>query len=123
MVLGQGEAMRIALRIVCVMALMLMAMTAVCQSDSNYKAAQLLDVNPHQPATEQKVYDLTVKIDSTIFIVLFEPPDGTNTIEYKKGQDFLALVEGETMKVNDLLGQSHTLKILSRKPAEEKKGS
>ncbi len=115
--------MRNVLRFGCALMLIVIATAAMCQSDSGYKAAQLLDVKPHQPATTQKSYDLTVKMENTIFIVLYEPPDGSNLIESKTGQDFIAKVDGDIMKVNDLLGQSHSLKILSRKPAETKKPS
>lgn len=112
--------MRKAFRLICVLMLFAIATAAMCQSSSPYKAAQLLDVAAHQPPTSEKSYDLTVKMENTIFIVYFVPPDGTNLIESKKGQDFVARVDGDTMKVNDLLGQSHSLKILSRKPVQGK---
>jgi hypothetical protein len=54
---------------------------------------------------------------------LYTPPLGMNTVRYAAGRGILVLVGKETITYNDLLGQSHEVPIVSRKPAVETKPS
>lgn len=60
-------------------------------------------------------YDVSVKVGKTMYVVLFVPPDGTDTITHRAGLDGLVSVGMKTLAFNNLLGQKMEVPILSRK--------
>lgn len=89
-----------------------------------YQAGTIVDVQPHQPAagtdTEKKQFDVSIKVANKIYVVLYSPPGGQDFAEYGVGMNRTVFVEGDTMKLNDLLGRTRVLPILSVKDAPPK---
>ena len=73
---------------------------------------------PIQNENEASVrkYDVSVKVGKTMYVVLFTPPDGTDTITHRAGIDLLVSVGQKTMAFNNLLGRKIEVPIVSRKP-------
>jgi hypothetical protein len=89
-----------------------------------YQAGTIVDIKAHQPApgtdAEKKEFDLSIKVGNKIYVVLYSPPGGQNFAEYGVGMDRTVFVEGDTVKLNDLLGRTRTLPVLSVKDAPAK---
>ena len=101
------------------------AASVVAQSASGkYQPGTIMSVNPHPVASgsDSSVtsYDISLKVGSTTYVVLYTPPPGTYGVEYKAGLDLLVLVGEKTIKFNDMLGNSRTVPIVSRKPSPPK---
>lgn len=100
------------------------------QDKRPYQAGTIVDVKPHKAEPnadaakakngEQQQYDISIRIGSRIYIVLYTPPPGQNYPELGLGMDRTVLVDGDTMKVNDLLGRTRSMPILSSKDAPTK---
>jgi len=106
----------------------LTAFPAFCQSTSKWQVGTITEVRIHQ--TAEKVgtsratsYDVSVKVGNTIYIVLYTPPLGEETVKYAAGRDLLVLVGKSTIRYNDLLGQSFEVPIESQKAVVDPKGS
>jgi hypothetical protein len=115
------------LRLLCAMSICLVTLPAFCQPASGYQVATIVDVKTHQasgnPAPETSSYDVSLKVGDTIYVVLYAPPFGIDTVKYKTGRNLLVQVGKNTITYNDLLGQSLEVPILSQKPAAEAKPS
>ena len=61
-------------------------------------------------------YDVSVKVGQTMYVVLYVPRDGTDTITHRTGLDLLVSVREKTVAFNNLLGQKIEVPIVSRKP-------
>jgi hypothetical protein len=89
-----------------------------------YQAGTIVEVKEHQPAagteTGKKEFDVSIKVGNKIYLVLYSPPGGQDFAEYGVGMNRTVLVEGDTMKLNDLLGRTRTLPVLSIKDAPAK---
>ena len=89
-----------------------------------YQAGTIVDVQPHQAAAgtdaEKKQYDVSIKVANKIYVVLYSPPGGQDFAEYGVGMNRTVFVEGDTMKLNDLLGRTRILPVLSVKDAPAK---
>jgi len=113
------------LKLLCAICIGLAAVSAVCQSTGKYQVGTITSVKPHQAASnapsDDVSYDVCVKVADTVYVLLYTPPLGMNTVRYAGGRDLLVLVGKETITYNDLLGQSHEVPIVSRKPAEDTK--
>ena len=48
--------------------------------------------SPSSPESAEARYDVTVQIDDTIYVVLYTPPYGSNTVEYSVGLEVLFAV-------------------------------
>jgi hypothetical protein len=103
----------------------LAAVPALCQSTSKYQVGTITSVKPHQAAShapsDDVSYDVCVKVAGTVYVLLYTPPLGMNTVRYAAGRDILVLVGKQTITYNDLLGQSHEVPIVSRRPAADTK--
>jgi hypothetical protein len=109
----------------------LTATSSLAQDKRPYQAGTIVDVKPHQAAQagddtaqakkdETSQYDISMKVGNKIYVVLYTPPPGQNFPELGIGMDRTVLVDGDTMKVNDLLGRTRTMPILSTKDAPPK---
>ncbi len=99
---------------------------ALCQSPSKYQVGTITDVKPHQSASDgSKVssYDVSLKVNDTIYVVLYTPRLGMTTVRYAAGREILVLVGQKTITYNDILGNSLDVPIISRKPATDGKQS
>ena len=113
------------LKAMCVILVCLLTLSAFCQSGSKYQVGTITDIKPHQPGdgtpSQATSYDVSVRVGDTVYVVLYTPPLGTNTVKYAAGRDVLVLVGKNTITYNDILGNAYELPIVSRKPADAKK--
>jgi hypothetical protein len=101
------------------------------QEKRQYQAGTIVDVKPHQTESansdatnpknnEPQKYDISFKVGNRVYVVLYTPPLGQNYPELGLGMDRTVFVDGDTMKVNDLLGRTRSMPILSSKDAPPK---
>lgn len=60
-----------------------------------YQMGTILAVEPHPVSagsTEVARYDVSVKIRNTVYVVLYTPPSGAQSVQYAAGRDMLFLV-------------------------------
>src|SRR6267378_4627452 len=109
------------LRLVGLVCIFLSTFPAFCQSTSKYQVGTITEVKVHQAAgsgaSDAASYDVSVKVGDTIYVVLYTPPLGEETVKYSAGRDLLVLVGKRTIRYNDILGQSFEVPIESQKPA------
>ena len=114
-------------RLIGVIALCLLSFPALCQSTSKYQVATIMEAKTHQAAehssSDPTSYDVSVKVDDTIYVVLYTPPLGELPPKYVVGRELLVLVGKDTITYNDILGCSLQVSIESRRPVIEPKQS
>lgn len=114
-------------RLMFVIGMCLVAFSAICQSAAKYQVATIIEVSPRKTPDSgisgATSYDVSVKVGNTIYVVLYSPPLGENSVKYAAGRDLLVLVGKTTITYNDLLGQSFEVPIESQKPATKPKQS
>ena len=108
-------------RLIGVICLCLGTFPALCQSASKYQVGTIIDVKTHQAVGEASSdvvsYDVSLRVGDTIYLVLYTPPLGMNTVKYSAGRDLLVLIGKKTVTYNDLLGRSFEVPIVSQRPA------
>jgi len=112
------------LRLMCLISICLMTFVTLCKSASKYQVATIIAVKAHQPdnhSSDVASYDVSLKVGNTVYVVLYTPPLGMNTVKYAAGRDLLVLVGKTTITYNDMLGQSLAVPILSQAPASNAK--
>jgi hypothetical protein len=109
------------LRLVGVFCICLTTFPVFCQSTSKYQVGTITEVKTHQTdasSTSDAVsYDVSVKVGDTIYVVLYTPPLGGETVKYAAGRELLVLVGKRTIRYNDILGQSFEVPIENQKSA------
>ena len=109
------------LRLVSLLCILSTVFPAFGQSTSKYQVGTITEVKVHQTAgsgaSDAASYDVSVKVGTTIYVVLHTPPLGEETVKYSSGRDLLVLVGKRTIRYNDILGQSFEVPIESQKPA------
>jgi len=114
-------------RLICVICICLGTLPALCQSASKYQVGTIIDVKMHQTvgqaSSDVVSYEVSLKVGDTIYLVLYTPPLGMNTVKYSAGRDLLVLVGKKTVTYNDMLGQSFEAPIISQRPAGTAKPS
>jgi len=109
------------LRLVSLLCILLTVFPAFGQSTSKYQVGTITDVKVHQPvgssASDATSYDVSVKVGGIIYVVLYTPPLGQETVKYAAGRDLLVLVGKRTIRYNDILGQSFDVPIESQESA------
>jgi hypothetical protein len=70
---------------------------------------------PPNGNNELAQYDVSVRIDDTVYIVLYAPPAGANTVEYSVGHEFLFCVGENTLRFPERFGGHTELPILTTK--------
>jgi hypothetical protein len=96
------------------------------QSTSKYQVGTITEVKVHQAAgsgASDAGYDVSVKVGDTVYVVLYTPALGEDTVKYAAGRDLLLLVGKNTITYNDILGRSYEVPIQSQKPAARPKQS
>ena len=88
-----------------------------------YQTATIVDVKAHQEGATSgssvSRYDISIRLQNNIYVVLYTPPPGTYGNQYMKGMDLLVLVGDKTITYNDMLGVSREVPILSRMKAPD----
>jgi hypothetical protein len=109
------------LKLVSLLCILLTVFPAFGQSTSKYQVGTITEVKVHQTtgsgASDAASYDVSVKVGGTIYVVLYTPPLGEETVKYSAGRELLVLVGKHTIRYNDILGQSFDVSIESQKPA------
>ncbi len=82
------------------------------ESSPEYERGTIMAVSRHesgpneQPGTAK--YDVSVKVRDTKYVVLYEPPNGANIVEYAAGMDLLVSVSDDTLTFpSQLTGTTH----------------
>ena len=113
------------IRLAIVFCISLTTLPAFCQSASKYQVGTITEVKVHQTAgsgaSDAASYDVSVKVGDTIYVVLYTPPLGEETVKYVAGRELLVLVGKRTIRYNDILGQSFEVPIESQKSAAKPK--
>ena len=108
-------------------ALLLFCFVAVAASSalgqehqSKWQVGTIMAVAKHPGADEQhprdQKYDVSVKVGQTMYVVVYTPPDGSDTITHRAGLDLLVSVGAKTIAFNNLLGRKIEVPIISQKP-------
>ena len=109
------------IRLGIVFCVFLTMVSAFGQSTSKYQVGTITEVKIHQDAgggaTNAASYDVSLKVGDTIYVVLYTPPLGQETVKYAAGRDLLVFVGKRSIRYNDILGQSFDVPIESQKPA------
>ena len=91
------------------------------QSTSKYQVGTITEVKVHQTtgsgAADAVSYDVSLRVGDTVYVVLYTPPLGEETVKYVAGRDLLVLVGKNTITYNDILGRSFAVPIESQKSA------
>src|SRR5580704_8845725 len=113
------------LRLAIVFCISLTMFSAYGQSTSKYQVGTITEVKTHQGAgggaTDPASYDVSLKVGDTVYVVLYAPPLGGETVKYAAGRELLVLVGKSTIRYNDILGQSFEVPIESQKSAPKPK--
>ena|SRR5882757_3187755 len=113
------------LKTMCAIGICILAFVAVGQAASKYQVGTITEVKVHKPAvdgvSEAASYEVSLKVGDTVYLLIYAPPLGMNTVKYSAGRDVLVLVGKDTITYNDLVGQSFELPIVSRKSAKDAK--
>jgi len=111
------------LKLTIVFCISLTMVSAFGQSASRYQVGTITEVKTHQTAgsgaSNTTSYDVSLKVGDTIYVVLYTPPLGQETVKYAAGRELLVLVGKGTVRYNDILGQSFEVPIESQKPAAQ----
>lgn len=82
------------------------ALAAVCQSSSaDYQVGTIMGVTlrPNAPGESDLArYDVTLKVGNNVYVVLYSPPEGRNTVQYAAGMDILVLVKDNSIQFSKL---------------------
>ena len=113
-------------KLVGIFCICLTAFQAFSQPASKWQVGSITDVRIHQAEPDAYgtvSYDVSVKVGDTVYVVLYTPPLGEQTVKYVAGRDLLVLVGKSTIQYNDMLGQSHEVRIESQTPAPHPNGA
>ena len=114
-------------RLTAVLTLCLLTLPALCEPASKWQIATITEVKPHpvagEDASDPITYDVSVKVDDTIYLVRYTTPAGEVAPKYAAGRELLVLVGKNTITYNDMLGRSLQVPIESHRPATQPKPS
>jgi hypothetical protein len=106
-------------KIVSVILLWMAVLPALAQSPApKYQPGTIMAVKPHKgtaagdPSTTR--FDISIRVGSTLYTVLYAPPPGSYGAEYTQGMNLLVLVGDKTITFSDMTGVSRQAAILSR---------
>ena len=115
------------IRLAIVFCIFLTMFSAFGQSTPKYQVGTITEVKTHLSDASSDFdavsYDVSVKVGDIIYVVLYTPPLGEETVKYSAGRDLLVLVGKRTIRYNDILGQSFEVPIESQKSAAKPKQS
>ena len=103
--------------------IILLPALVLAQSSSTsltYQPATIIAVNPHRyPGNSNPndaLYDVSVKVKRTLYVVVTTSPSPSGSIQYAVGREVLVRVSDDTITWNDIMGESHEVPIISRSP-------
>jgi hypothetical protein len=77
---------------------------------------------PGERASDVAQYDVSIKVGNTIYVVLYAPPNGADTVQYAPGVDLLVLVGSDTLTFNSKLSGTTELLILRKQVLSAESG-
>ena len=87
------------------------------EPSSKYEPGTIMAVTEHHNSGQHdagiRQYDVSIKVGSTAFVVLFTPPNGSNTVAYALGDELLVSVGSKTLTFNNASVET-VMPILSR---------
>lgn len=114
------------LKLICMVCMTLATLPAFSQS-ANYQVGTIAAVKPHKAMSGSRSdlasYDVTVRVGDRLYVVLYTPPLGAGPIKYATGRSLLVEVEGNTLRYNNLLGESLEVPIIGRDSVTDAKHS
>jgi hypothetical protein len=92
-----------------------------------YQRGTITAVKPHQNAANEPTsdvvrYDVSVKIGNIVYLVLYTPRNGANSVEYAAGIDMLFAVGENVLTFNSKLSGTTEAPILHREVLPAKSG-
>ena len=116
------------LKLVGIFCICFAAFPAFSQSASKWQVGTITEVKIHQTAekvgaSDATSYDVSVRVGDTIYVVLYTPPLGEETVKYAAGRQLLVLVGKSTIRYNDMSGQSYDVPIESQRRAANPSGA
>jgi len=106
--------------LICALIMCIAVVQSPGQDKKPWHSGTILEVKTHQPepgADQVKQYDITVKVGKKIYLTLYTPQGNEPGPENYVGMARSVQVDGDTLRVNDLLGHTRELKIVSSKDA------
>ena len=86
-----------------------------------WQVGTILEVKALQAASgsgnTRKQYDVSIKVGKKVYVVLYVPEATQPDPEFYVGMARTVLIDGSTMKFNDIKGRTHSMRILSSKDA------
>lgn len=91
------------------------------EKKKDWQPGTVLQVKAHQPDSDSeknvKQYDVSVRVGKKIYLARYAPTKDEPDLDYYVGMARMVLIEGDMLKFNDLLGHTHSMRILSSKDA------
>ena len=88
-----------------------------------WQAGTIVEVTAHKvdAGTDAgvKQYDVSIKVGKKVYVTLYTAEKNQPVPEYYVGMRRTVQIDGDTLKINDLLGHTRTLRILSSKDAPQ----
>jgi hypothetical protein len=102
------------------------AYVGVCQSTKDHwQVGTILAIKHDELAARQNPpvtrYDISLKVNDTIYVIRYAPPPGTYGMQFTAGRQKLVHVGDQAITFNDQLGRPRQAQIVSRKPADSSK--
>jgi len=101
--------------------IILLPAVVLAQSSSTsltYQPGTIIAVNPHPSAGNSNphdaLYEVSVKVKRTLYVVVTTSPSPSGTIQYAVGREILVQIGDDTITWNDIMGESHTVPIIGR---------
>jgi hypothetical protein len=91
------------------------------QMKADYQTGTIMAVVVRTNTSPKKFvtsYDISIRVGSTLYVVLYTPPLGAVTPEYAAGRELLVKVGEKTISFNDMLGKSLEVPIESSSQLE-----
>jgi hypothetical protein len=91
-----------------------------------WQVATIMEVKAYPLAAGEDAssvrYDVTVRVGSAEYVVLYVPRHGAfkESVEYQLGLEGLVLVGADTIRYNDMLGNTCEVPIISRRTTAAK---
>ncbi len=92
------------------------ALAAAQPPQDKWEAGTIINVTKHAPAQDEQgnyLYDMTIQVRDQVYVVLYDSPLDSEIGNYKQGIEVTVQVGERTMKLNDIMGTTHELPILS----------
>jgi hypothetical protein len=113
------------IQVVCILvAIMCLGIvTAKGQTKAAWQAGTLIQVKAQDNTSSgndaAKEYNVTIQVGSKLYVASLALKNGEPDLEYYVGMARMVLIDGDVLTFNDLLGHSHSMRILSSKDTAE----